>query len=421
VGPRWLAPVERLYPALAVSNYRLLWFGMLPSTLAWQMSVVASGYAAFVISGSATVLGIVSLAVGLPMLLFSLVGGVVADRFPRRTILLLTQGIFGLASGAIAVLAFAGRLEVWHLIALGLVQGTALCFNVPARQSYIGELVEPRLLRNAVAINNAGMNFTRIAGPSLAGILLAIPVLGVGGVFGVMTTMYAVVLAALARLPARSELGHAPGRGAGWAELVEGLRYIRSSGTLMALLGLALVPLTLGLPYQTLMPLFAERVFHVGAVGLGALMAAIGIGSLAGAITIATLSDYPRPARLQLMLGVGFGLALVAFGLAPALAALGSAVAFVAAILCLATAGFCSAGYNALNNTLVMGNTEPRLHGRVMSVYLLTFAVMPLGSVPAAWLADHIGGPLTIILAGGSLAAIVVAVALLYPPYRHIR
>jgi MFS transporter, DHA1 family, staphyloferrin A biosynthesis exporter len=243
---------------------------------------------------------------------------------------------------------------------------------------------------------------------------LAIPALGVGGVFGVMTAMYGVVLATLGRLPTHGQQNGAgtPGRGAGWAEMVEGLRYIRSSGVLMALLSLALVPLFFGLPYQTLMPLFAERVFGVGAAGLGALMAATGLGSLAGALTIATLADHPRPALLQLELGVGFGLALVGFGLSPV---------FLAAIPCLFMAGFCSAGYNALNNTLVMTNTEPRLHGRVMSVYLLTFAVMPLGSVPAAWLADHIGGPLTLILNGSVLAAVVIAVALLYRPYRHIR
>ncbi len=411
-GP--LAPLARVYPALGHPEFRLLWLGMLPATLAWQMSVVSAGYAAFVLSGTATALGLVSLAQGLPMLVFSLVGGVVADRFPRRTVLILTQATFGVASGLVAVLSLGGWLQVWHLVMLSLVQGTAICFNVPTRQAYIGELVGPRLLRNAVALNNAGLNLCRIAGPSLAGGLLAVPALGVGGVFTVMTAMYAAVLAALWRLPARPASAGEPGvaRATGWSDLVEGLRYIRASGVLLALMGLALVPLFFGLPYQTLMPLFAERVFAVGAAGLGALMAASGIGALLGSVTVASLAEHPRPALVQLALGVGFGLALIGFGLAPG---------FAVALGCLALVGFCSSAYNALNNTLIMANTEQRLYGRVMSVYLLTFAVMPLGAAPAAWLADHLGGRLTVVLDGAIVAAVVIGVALLYPPYRRIR
>jgi MFS family permease len=387
---------------------------MLPSTLAWQLNAVASGYAAFVLSDSATTLGIVSIASGLPVLALSLVGGVVADRFPRRTVLLLAQSTFAVATGAVAAAALAGRLQVWHLVALGLVQGVAMSFNIPARQAYIAELVGPHLLRNAVALNNAGMNGCRIVGPALAGALLAMPVIGIGGVFGLMTAMYAAVLLSLLQLPARSaadEKAERPASG-GWEQLVEGLAYIRGSPVLLALMGLACVPLLFGLPYLTLLPLFAERVFDVGAAGLGALSAAAGIGGLAGSLTVATISNHSRPAALQLGFGVGFGLALIAFGFAPA---------FPVAIVALAIAGFTSAAYGSLNNTLVMGNTEPRLFGRVMSVYLMTYAVMPIASFPAAWLADHIGGPATVAGGGLVIVAAVVGVAALYPPYRHIR
>jgi len=408
------SPLQRLYPALGAPAFRLLWLGMLPSTLAWQLNAVASGYAAFVLSDSATTLGIVSIASGLPVLAFSLLGGVVADRFPRRTILLLAQATFAVATGAVAAAALAGQLQVWHLVALGLVQGVAMSFNIPARQAYIAELVGPHLLRNAVALNNAGMNCCRIVGPALAGSLLATPAIGIGGLFGVMTAMYGAVLLSLLRLPARSAVDAKAQRPAtgGWEQLVEGLAYIRGSPVLLALMGLACVPLLFGLPYLTLLPLFAERVFDVGAAGLGALSAAAGIGGLAGSLTVATISGHSRPAALQLGFGVGFGLALIAFGLAPA---------FPVAIVALAVAGFTSAAYAALNNTLVMGNTDARLYGRVMSVYLMTYAVMPIASFPAAWLADHIGGPATVAGGGAIVVAAVVGVAALYPPYRHIR
>jgi MFS family permease len=404
----------RLFPALAVPPFRLLWLGMLPGTLAWQMSVVATGYAAFVLSNSATVLGLVSSAIGLPMLVFSLIGGVVADRLPRRRVLLATQAVLGLAAAGLAVLSLGGLLAAWHLVALGHAQGTAFAFNMPARQAYIAELVSDKaLLRSAVALNNAGVNFCRIAGPALAGVLLSLPAVGVPGVFVGMTALYVLVLATLVRLPASAPAAaDEAGRRGGWAHLVEGLGYIRSSPVLLALLGLAFVPLFLGMPYQTLMPVFSERVFAAGAAGLGTLMAANGVGALAGSLAVAALASGRRLAPLQLGVGVVFGVGLVAFGLAPA---------FWIGAAALLAVGFASASYTALNSTLIMANTEPRLYGRVMSVWLLTFGLVPLATLPTAWLADRIGAPTTVAGAGALVALFVAGVAVLYPPYRRIR
>jgi MFS family permease len=406
--------ILRLFPSLSVPHFRLLWLGMLPGTLGWQMSVVASGYAAFQLTGAATVLGLVSLAVGLPMLLFSLVGGVLADRFPRRAILLSTQTILGVSAAALALLSLAGALRPWHLVALGLCQGTAFAFNMPARQAYVAELVGGDLLRSAVALNNAGVNFCRIAGPAVAGVLLAVPWIGVAGVFVTMTVMYAFVLSSLLRLPTRpapAAQPDAPRRPAGFAQLAEGLSYIRSSPVLVALLGLAFAPLFFGMPFQTLMPVFAERVFAAGPSGLGALMAAHGVGALAGSLLVAATPGVRRPTLLQLGFGVAFGVSLVGFGLAPSLELAAAALLVV---------GAASAAYTALNSTLIMANTEPRLHGRVMSVYLMTFALMPVASMPAAWLADRVGAPSVVVGTGLIVAAVVAGVAVLYPPYRRI-
>ena len=152
--------------------------------------------------------------------------------------------------------------------------------------------------------------------------------------------------------------------------------------------------------------------FAVGATGLGVLTAAAGVGALAGSLAMAALADSRRPAVVQLWLGVGFGLALVAFGAAPS---------FAVGVALLAIAGFASAAYTALNNTLVMANSEPRLHGRVMSVYLLTLGATPVAAFPMSWLADQIGGPAAVALGGAVVAVVVAGVALLYPPYRRIR
>jgi len=383
-APGRIGALARAFPALGVGPYRLLLSGNLCAMLAYQASVVATGYAAFQMTGAATMLGLISLSLGLPLLLFALIGGVVADRLPRHRVLLAAQGTLGSTAAALAALALLGLLRPWHLIAIGLVQGTAFAFNMPARQALVGDLVGPDRLRSAIALNTSGINCCRIAGPAMAGALLGIPAIGVSGVFVVMAGLYVVALALLFRIepPPRKPRRVAT---SGVADVLEGLRYIRASPVLLALLGLAFVPLLFGMPYQTLMPVFAERVFAVGAEGLGVLMAAAGVGSLVGSIAVAALAGFPRPAVLQLGVGVLFGAGLVGFALAPS---------FVVAVALLLVVGFASAAYTAINNTLVLANAEPRLHGRVMSVYLITFAVSPVAALPMSWLADWLGAPI---------------------------
>jgi MFS family permease len=373
------------------------------------MAAVTMGYAAFDLSGSATVLGFVSLATGLPMMLLSLVGGVVADRAPRRLVLMGTQTTLGLGAAAIAVLALTGHLEVWHLYALGFVQGTAFAFNMPARQAFIAELIPPQLLNSAVAVNNSGMNFARIAGPSLAGGLLSIPFVGVGGVFTTIAAMYGIVLIALVRLPERGAGDRVAGR-RGWDQLVDGLRHIRRSPALLGLLTLGFIPLLFGMPFQTLLPLFAERVHGAGALGLGVMTAAVGAGALAGSVAVAILARGTGLGLLQAVMGVAFGLALVGFALAPS---------FVLAIVALVAAGVAYAGYLAVNETLIMAHTDREYYGRIMSVYLLSFGLMPVASFPEAFAADHVGGPATIATAGAIVVASVL-LAQLVPSYRRL-
>jgi MFS family permease len=402
--------LERVFPALREPGFRLLWISTLPGMLAIQMGTVAVGYAAFVLSGSAVALGGVSLAVGVPMLVLALVGGVVADQFSRRNILIWTQSTLGLSAAAIAGLAWTNTLELWHLYVYGFVQGTAFSFNMPARQAFIADLVAPELMRSAINLNNATMNFGRIAGPPVAGALLAVPALGIGGVYAVIASMYVFVLIALVRLPEGQPRVLQPGRG-GWQQLLEGLAYIRARPPLLALLTLGFVPLFFGMPYQTLLPVFAERVHGTGALGLGLMNAAVGVGALAGTLVLAAGTKLGGLGQLQVLLGVGFGVGLIVFGLAPG---------FAVAIVALGIVGFAFAGYAAVNQTLVMEQTDRELHGRVMSVYLMSFGLLPIATFPQAWVADHIGAETTVIIAGAMAVASVIATALLLPWYRKM-
>lgn len=390
----------RWYPSLGDKHVRALWLSLIPSTLSFQMSVIASGYAAFTISGSATAMGLASAASGAPMFLLLVVGGIVADRFTKKTILWVTQLVLGLAAAAIAILSFGGVLEVWHLVALGLVQGTTFAFGMPTRHAFVAELAGPRLLGNAVALMNVGINLCRIVGPALAGVLLAVPSLGVGGVFLLMTLSYLAALPLIAALPTQREgatpAAHGP-RGSGWHQMLEGLAYIRSSRVLMALIALAFAGSIFGLPFQNLMPLFSERVFGVGAAGLGILMTSLGIGALAGSFLVGLVASSPRLPQLQVAAGLGFGVSLLGFALAPD---------FNLAVGLLFIVGATSAAFIALNNTLIMANTDRRFFGRVTSVYGMTFAIFPIAALPMAWAADYVGGPSTV--AG---AAVIVSLA----------
>jgi predicted MFS family arabinose efflux permease len=282
---------------------------------------------------------------------------------------------------------------------------------MPSRQAFIAQLVSRERLMNAVALNNAGMNFSRVIGPTLAGSLIALPNVGAGDVYLLMAGMYAFVVVSLLRIPQDGAPVGAR-RPPPLRALGDGLSYIRTNPVVFTLLLLAFVPVLLGMPYQQLMPVFAEDVFGVGPSGLGLLLTVNGIGALIGSLTIASLTAFRRRGLLQMALGITFGLTVAIFAFGQSFE-LGLAMLFLV--------GMASSGFQSLNSTLVMSNTDPTYTGRVMSVYMLTFSAMPLGVVPFGALADRYGAPVTIGIGGLLLAAVIAAVGVLHPSYRHIK
>lgn len=385
--------------ALRHPAYRRLMAGLAPGLLAMQMGSVALGYLAYTLSGAATALGLIGLGWGLPMLGLSLVGGVVADRFPRRTILLGTQVLMGAAALLGTVLLLTGLIQVWHIFIVALIQGTSFAFNMPARQAMIADLVGMEDLGNAIALNNSLLNFTRVVGPPIAGVLIGYEAIGIRGVFIYMAGAPILVLFMLARLPHSAPTRR--GRRSGWGDLVDGLRFIGRSPVLLSLLALAFAPVLFGLPYQTLLPVFALQVLRVGPEGLGLLGMASGLGALVGSLGVTALADSPRRRLIQVALGLLFGLSLIGFANSPVLPL---------AATCLVLTGASSAGYMSINNTLVMQAAPNELHGRVMSVHMMTFSLMPLASLPVARLTDLIGAPATVTGMGFLLVLAILAV-----------
>lgn len=393
-----------LAPALRHDAFRTLFLTLLPGTLGLMMAMVATGFVAYQITGSATMLALTTSGHGLSMAFVSPVAGVVADRFSRLTILRLTQLVLGLSAATVAALLATDHLEIWHLVAVSILQGTAFAFNMPARQAYMAELVPPMDLPNAIALNNAGLNLNRVLGPALAGVLLSWPAFGPVGVFVTMAVLYGVVLTALQRLPARPP--GTPSTGKARGGVLSGMQYVWRKPALRRILFLAALPTLFGMPYQTLMPATADRVFHVGATGLGALLTANGVGALIGSILVTALtgrttrvgSSGARLHWLQFNSGVLMGAAVFGFGMVGY---------FYPALVLVAIAGGASGVYMAVNSTLLMQQSVPDYHGRVMSVYMMAFATMALGSIPAAWVADQIGLPLTLSLSGVACAGVV--------------
>ena len=394
--------IGRIFQSLHDRDFLFLWLGSLGSFMAMNMQMVASGYLAFQLSGTATALGIVTVSSGFPQLFLALIGGVVADRVPKRNLIMIVQSLMALLAVIYVFLIMTQQIQIWHMVIGGIIQGGLFAFNMPARQALVPSIVGRENLANAVALNNAGMNLTRIVGPSLAGVLIGLSQVGIAGAYMAMACCYVVALVMLIQLPSEKPTARAH-KSTMISEVKDGLSYIRSSATLVTLLGMAFAVVVLAMPYQTLMPLFALSVHDVGASGLGMLGGVTGAGALMGSLFVAYLSQSPRKEALQIAAGLAFGTFLVVFALAPSFATALMAIFFVGA-----------AGniYMALNNTLIMTSTDPTMYGRVMSVYMMTFSLMPLSSFPMSILADSIGVQPTLAGAGVLTALCVGALTL---------
>jgi MFS family permease len=404
----------RIFGALSHNPYyRTYWFGNQASTLNMQMLTVAQGYLAYTLTGSAEALGIVGLAQGLPQLLFSPVAGVLADRYPKRNLLVAVQLMLCLMSVIVGTLIAVHRIQYWHLVATGFVNGLCFSINMPTRQSWIPSLVATEELPNAIALNNAGLNASRVVGPVIAGILIAVPWFGVEGVYYLRIITCIWVLFALLQVPI---VGNPERKRSGKVleEITAGMRYIFGHETLMPLFTLALVTLLLGSSYQTLLPAFALNTLNVGAEGLGLMMTAVGIGALTGSLSMAYFSRSKRKGRIQAVAGIGLGLGLLLFAIFSGLKI------FPLALLALFFVGMSNDFYSTVNNTLIMLNTDRAIFGRVMAVYMMTWSLAALSSAPFGALMDQIGGPPTMALIGGVLAVFVLMMALFHPGYRRL-
>lgn len=401
----WPEPVR----ALRHSNYRLFWSGALVANIGSWVRTTALGWLVLDLTGSAFLLGVVSFAQTIPVLLLSLPAGVLADRFDRRRVLFITQGLLLLLTLVLAILVATGHMTVTHLLILSILMGLAMAFNGPAWQTFITDLVRAEDLMNAIALNSAQFNLSRIIGPSLAGVLIA--AVGLSLCFFINSATYMGVLLALALIRLRPAVAK-PARTSMWAGIAEGLVYLRDEPTLRAIMLLTSALTIFGFPYAVLMPVMARDVLSQDAGGYGQLMAATGVGAFAGAVAVASLGRTLPRGRIILAGQMLFALSLLVFTLNRF---------FPLSLATLVVLGFSMVAYMTTANTVLQSATPEALRGRVMSVWTLAaFGLTPLGSLQAGALAGFFGAP--VALAAGAVICILVGVgiAALTPSLRSV-
>jgi len=352
-----------MFAALAFRDYRLLWTSNVMTQTGQWMQQVATGWLMLELTNSPTWLGLVGFARGIPMLLMSLPAGVLADRIDRRKLLVTSQIAAALLATILAVLVATDLVRPWHVLVLAFFSGSAMSFIFPTRQALVSTLVPRERMANAVALNSAGQNSTRVFGPSLAGILIG--AVGTAICFAIQAVglIGAAIMSIRLHVPSREE--H-PGRVKASARenLVEGLRYIAANPRLKGLIGLAAIPTVLALPYMQMLPVIARDELGTGSAGLGLLMTASGVGALAGSLAVAALGNRMREfGSLQIITAALFGIMVALFAFSPWMP--------LSLLLVALTSGVSSI-YMSLNNTVLQMSVSDEFRGRVLSVYLMT-------------------------------------------------
>ena len=390
--------------ALRHRNYRLFFGGQFISLTGTWMQVVAQSWLVYRLTGSAVLLGLVGFLGQIPVLLFAPVGGTVADRYHRHHILVTTQTAATLLALTLAVLTLTDHIQLWHIFALAAMLGLVNAFDIPTRQAFVVDMVGREDIVNAIALNSSMVNGARIIGPAVAGILVA--AVGEGWCFFANAVSYTAVIAGLLLMKIPSQV-RVPLPGTPLASIIEGFRYVWRTKPIRALLLLLGLISLMGMPYAVLMPIFADKILHGGARGLGLLMGASGVGALVGALSLAARKSVRGLGRWVIFASAGFGASLIAFSFSRS---------FWLSAALLLPAGFSMVVEMASSNTLIQTMVPDSLRGRVMAVYSMMFMGMaPFGALLAGAIAHHWGAPVTVALGGAVCMVGAVVFALRLP------
>ncbi|HAL41642.1 MAG TPA: hypothetical protein DCP57_04285 [Gammaproteobacteria bacterium] len=405
-----------IYSVLAVANFRWLWIGSLGASFAMNMQMIARGWLIYSLTASALDLAWVTISFMFPSVLFSLYGGVLADRFPKRRLVVIAQTLNCLATLVMAAIIFANKATLWDFICFGFFNGTVLALSMPARQAFIPELIPQPLIFTAMALNNTGWNLSRLIGPAFAGGLIAWiadgneqSAFGVGIVYLVIASLYLVsaLTTLLVSVPGSPESASRSGT---LSEMRQGFDYAFSHPRVLGLLVLSIIPFLFGMPINTLLPAFNQDILGGHADTLGFLISAMGGGAIVGSVLMAAMGGLRNKGRWLVISALGWGLLTVVFGLSENM---------LVAVLVMALVGLLSSWNMSLNRGLLQHEVASGMRGRIMSIDMMSHGLMPLGLLPISWIAQSHGVDVALMVSGLAFVLLILLSLLLLDAARR--
>lgn len=374
-----------------------LWLGTVFLMGATQMQMLVRSYLTYELTESATLVGIVGTGGSLPILVFALFGGALADRVERRRLIQLGQAVSVLIALSVGLGILFEVIAWYHLFIAAVLQGVMWSFLAPARQALVPQLVGTQNLGNAIALTASGMSATAVIAPAIAGILYG--AVGPAPVYFVITVLAVISVLLTTSIP-KTPLERTGVKPSMLTDIKEGLQYVWRSPLILTLLLFGLSMVLIVMPYRLLLPVYVVEVYGRGSESLGLLLSLVGVGSLAGSLLVASMGKWRRG---LILLGGGFaaGSALLMTSLIPI---------YIVAAPFMILLGLGDAGNRALNQTLVMENMEDQYRGRVMSLWMMNFGLMPLGILPASLIAELLGARIAFTILGTTMIAVTLLV-----------
>ena len=405
-----------MFASLKVSDYRYLWVGMAGAAFAMNMQLVAQGWLVYEMTVSSMKLAWVTIAFMFPQVIFSLVGGVLADRFKKKPVIMWAQMLNGVATLVMAYIVLTGRVTFFDFIWVGIVNGSVLALSIPARTAFIPELVGERLMFNAIAFNTAAWNLARILGPALAGFMIAVfaggdtsSEIGVGLVYLVLSVLYFVSSLTVLLIKHSGDPMPRSAHRSPLHDVTQGLWYVVRSPVIGGLIMLSIVPFLFGLSINSLMPAFNTDVLKGGPEDLGILMTGMGFGAIAGSLALAKMGEVRHKGTWLCATGICWGLGVAWFANSSTMFWAMGGVAFV---------GLISATNMSMNRSVVQLQVSQDMRGRVMSIDMMSHGLMPLGLLPISWIAENYDVQSGLTVSG---ALLVVLTAILWGLLAKVR
>ena len=402
----------RRYPMFESMQYRdFRWMaaGSFVSFLAMNMQMITRAWLVLRLTNDSPVaLAWVMASFSVPMTLVSPIGGALADRLPRKYLVIISQTGNAVMTVIIGLLDFTGVVQFWHVLVIGFINGSLMTFNMPSRQAMLSEIVPEKSLMNAISLNNSGMNLTRIVGPAVAGFMIIY--VGTHGVFFTVSAIYVFSVISTMLVDAGKTPASDSRKGMG-GDIMEGLKYATGEPGRLGLIILVLLTTLFGFSYYALMPAWAREALDVGSDGLGILMTLMGIGALVGTLGLAAAPNVKRRGLWLLGSSIMWGVSLAMFS---QVTNYGVSIPFLLAI------GAISSISMSLTMTMMQVLAAPEMRGRMMSIAMMTFGAMPLSSIPFGILAEYTGTPDSLMISGILLAVITLLFGIFYPGFRRV-